>query len=246
MDEQDYTDVVIELEYEGASPASEGWPGLKQLMDAITKALKSMPEGPEPEEIVPVSWENGCIACGFKMPTEKFGAMETFAKGDSPDWRPEMRRGCKPFWDYAKKRGAAVSFQAGGLDLPVRISGTVQRDRRPWLSREYTTLRATVIAAGGIQGDVSLQFDGHRAGKVVCAVGRDMAADIAAYLYKKIDVHGRATVDVVRNAVKAFEVDDFTPIITDTETLDRYDRLIGDALDGFDVGAFMREQRGEE
>ena len=199
----DRVKVKIHIDFEGATPETYGWPGLREFMDTLSQALKAMPENPDVDHIVPLRVEGGSVSPLVGMDRLTLAAFERLRSGPRPTWTAEMRRQAQPFYNHLNNRKASV---AGGIRKlkPFKIPTAVVRTG----VRELTLVHGVIERVGGNEGkiDVTINGDGRR---LTCSAGRDLAAELGPYLYRAVHLSGEVERHPVTGVIEAMHIQGF-------------------------------------
>lgn len=234
------TIVNIELRYAGASPSQIGWTNFRAFMDAFTRALKVMPGGTGPSEVMPVRVWDGCVAVSLDMPPNSMPGVQRLRTGPTRSWNTEMLRDTRPLYEWLGEMDAALVLLTAKGERPFK---QVAPRKPPPNYRQFETLEGRVFRLGGRDGKVEIQFETE--GTRDCDAGVDLAEQLAPYLYKPVRVECLVTRCGMTGDFESATIHAFTPIkqrLSAHEMLDGLRRTLGPEFT-IDVDDFMKDIR---
>jgi hypothetical protein len=217
-----------------------GWPDLRDFTDLLVRALKAMPNGPEPRAVMPVSVTAGSLVEAFRIPRDTYPAVRRLQRGPTKRWSRAELREVDPLYRYLRERHAQLGVSARGAPRLVVVPPA-----RDWTVTERISTRGEIFRVGGRDGRVEVRFDGETT--VKCTAGRELAAQLAQHLYRTVLLEGLARRDATTGVLESVDLTAFTPDRYEggTSTLARELReILGDSMADFDPVAYLREIRG--
>lgn len=235
----DQVRIKLSVSYDGATPASVGWPDLRELLDRAVEALCAL-GGVSAGEIHVLDVQEGSVVPVLGLPPRAAVAARALARGPSRRWTPEQRRRVEPFYALMRERGATARIGARKLN-DVVIPGPTDT----YELKEQAELRGKVMRVGGNKGRVRMLFD--LEGAVVCDAGREVAAELGKHLYKEVVVTGITTRDAKTLAMLGMTIHQVDPAVRRRSAAQAFrliDEAVGEAGVGFDVLGAVKESRG--
>lgn len=220
------TTIKVHLDVGEETVETLGWPRFKEFFDLFLEALAAMPGGPSPADVMPVAVRGGSITPVASVPSSALQSLQVLRKGPTKSWSARQRATVEPFYRWIRKTGAHVEVGARKLQTVV-VPDTSTR----WEIHELASVTGVVHRAGGKDGNVEIYVDDEK--RVVCECGREIAAAVGAYLYKRVRVEGEIARDTATFEILRFKVDSFEPV----EEMTRLDALkaLQDLLQDVDI-----------
>lgn len=240
-----YTDLAMDqirirlrVAYDGATPASVGWPDLREIVDLAVDALCALGEL-QPSEVHVLDMQTGSLVPVFGVPARARAAAQMLARGPTRRWSAEQRQRVEPLYAFARERSATLQIGARRLS-PVLIPDPTES----WALHERAELPGRVMRVGGNKGRVRIDFE--LDGPLVCDAGRDLSRELAKYLYQNVVVTGDTRRDPVTHALLGMTILGAQPANKKSSTAEAFrliDEAVGGAGVGFDVLGAVRESR---
>lgn len=226
--------------FPNANGTALGWGELRGLMDDLLKALRSMPEGPEPKDVTEVQFHAGSLSQQLAIPSRHTRAVYRLRGGPKTTWSKTQRRACEPFYRRVRKLGGEVECGARKLK-PVVVPDASEE----WRVTEWTTLYGTIWRAGGRDGKVEMMLADVGFQRCDTEGGIEMAQQMGRALYQPAIVSGRAERDPKTGALLDFMITEWTlkpqaARLSDNELA----RMVAESLTEYDPTEAFKIMRG--
>lgn len=223
---------------DGLTPATLGWPALRELIDVSAAALAGL-GGFSTKDVHLLDVLSGSVVPLLGLPPEGRAAARRLSLGPTPRWTGEERAAVEPL--YALVRAQGYTMQLGARVLrPVQIPSPTTT----WELHERTSLRGVLQRVGGPEGVAVLVLE--HEGTLSVKVGREQAKALGSYLYATLDLEVEATRDGVTGVIKHLTLQSFTPAppkLSAAEAFRKLDEAVGGWGEGFDVLGAARGAR---
>lgn len=237
-----YDTVIIrfKLEGENISASTFGWPDLREFNDLLVKALRAMPKGPTPSELLPVAISEGSLVQQVRVPRPAYPAVQRFQRGPNRTWTRAMRRSAEPLYGYLRSRDATLGCSVRGPSRQVVVP-----EGKDWMVAERISAVGEVFRVGGQDGKVDVRFHGETTLK--CPAGKELAKALGEHLYQNVVIEGHAQRDAMSGQLVNVQITGFRPsnhVGGGASLADELSEILGDSTKGLDVQALLKATRG--